>query len=437
MTSVYPGITYVVPCCGEKLDRPAPARELYRGQMFRHTLERVERAAAMDVEDGRPARVLILSALHGLIELDTVLAPYDLKMGKPGSVTVEQLTEQALALGIDWSPAGSTDVVMFLPKAYRERLDAALKSLDVYAMDAYEATRGIGEQRRVNAHVALPTRSAPATLVDDVDGDGPTVWIGADAHGFWWGCRILVSYGRLRELQVLPVASAPWVCDSRGFNEIAEHGRWTIPAEQYVADLRRYAAEIGRMEWAAPQDWPAAAHLLAKTGLTEQEHQVRTIESVKTLRALAPELPIIAVVTGETLAGYLRHLAMYRAAGIDLRDEKLVVGVGALVKRPAAEAADIIRTLHAAGLKRLHGFGVKGEVLSLVGPLLESVDSASWSMEIRMRADGPCPHGLVKWERNCPVAAQQWAVQQRRRAATAVVQEALPLVFDMPSELLV
>jgi hypothetical protein len=40
-----------------------------------------------------------------------------------------------------------------------------------------------------------------------------------------------------------------------------------------------------------------------------------------------------------------------------------VVGVGALVGRPPAEAADIVRMLYAAGLHRLHGFGVKGRVL--------------------------------------------------------------------------
>lgn len=144
---------------------------------------------------------------------------------------------------------------------------------------------------------------------------------------------------------------------------------------------------------------------------------------------MAPDLSVIAVVTGETLAGYLRHIEMYRAAGIDLRSEQLVVGVGALVGRPAAEAADIIRALRAAGLARLHGFGIKGRVLDLVGPLLESVDSASWSAGARIRV-GRCPHGLVEWESNCPIAAQEWSDRQRQRAAAVPVQEALPL-FDL------
>lgn len=416
----YPGITYVIPCGGDKLDHAAPARDLYVGRQFRHALVNVERLASMDEDEGRgPARVLVLSGLHGLIELDTELEPYDQRIDQPGAVTAEKLAEQALAFGIDWG----ADVYAFLPRAYLARLDAALRTLDVYVQDVYEACRGNGEQRRVLSIVGRPT-AAPAD--DRDDRPGPAVWIGGDVNAFTWAVPLLVSYGRLRDAKTLPVALAPWVCDSRGYNEIADHGRWTIPAGQYVADLRRYAAEIGRLKWAAPQDWPAAAHLLAKTGLSEAEHQTRTIASMKELRAMAPDLPIIAVVTGETLAGYLRHIAMYLAAGVDLRSEKLVVGVGALVGRPPAEAADIIRALYAAGLRNLHGFGIKGRVLDLVGPLLASVDSASWSAGARIRV-GRCPHGLVEWESNCPIAAQEWGDRQRERAAAVQVQEALPL----------
>lgn len=416
----YPGITYVIPCGGAKLAHAAPAAELYVGSMFRHALVNVERRASMDEDEGRgPARVLILSALHGLVELDTVLAPYDLRMGDPGSVTAETLAAQALALGIDWG----SQVYAFLLREYLARLDEALRTHDVYVQDVYEACRGNGDQRRVLSIVGrrdvAPVDAVPA-------GPGPLVWIGADVNGFAWGVPILVSYGRLRDVQALPVAHAPWVLDSRGFNEIREHGRWTIDAAQYVADCRRYRDEIGRLQWVTPQDWPAGAALLERTGLTEDEHQRRTVASVVELRAAAPDLDVIAVVTGKDVAGYLRCIELYAAAGIDLRAERLPVGVGALVGRTPTEAADIVRVLHAAGLRNLHGFGVKGRVLDLVGDLLASVDSAAWSTEARRRA-GACPHGLVAWERNCPLAAQEWGEGQRERAARAVVQEALPL----------
>jgi hypothetical protein len=414
-------LIYVIPCGGAKLDHPAPARDLYLGQHFRHALTNVERLAALDEQEGRgPVRVLILSARHGLVELDTVLDPYEQRINAPGAVTAADLTAQALALGIDWG----AEVYAVLPRPYLVRLDQALRELDVYVQDIYEGTASIGEQRRVLSIIGRPPALPPVPA-----GPGPVMWLGGDVNAFAWGVPLMVSYGRLRDARNLPVATAPWVIDSRGFNEIAEHGRWTIDPVQYVTDLRRYRDEIGHLQWVAPQDWPATAPVIERTGLSEEELQRRTTASVVELRALAPDLDIITVVTGTDV---LRHLRIYAEAGIDLRAETLPIGVGALVGRSPAEAADIIRTLHAAGLTRLHGFGVKGLVLDAVGGLLHSVDSASWSRDARWspqarESGGLCPHGLTRWERNCPRAAQQWGRQQQRRAAQAPVQPMLPL----------
>lgn len=415
-------IVYVVPCSGAKADAPAPARELYTGAMFRHTFTNAIQCAQLDEQAGfGPSRVLILSAKHGLIDPDTVIEPYDLKMGAAGSVSVQAIAAQAEQLGIDWD----TQVYALLPKAYLALLDEALRTLDVYVQDVYEGTAGIGEQRRVNALIGAPVGQPVAQAQSPAD-SGPQVWLGGGVSALWWGVPVLVSYGRLREAKTLPVATAPWVCDSRGYAEVAQHGRWTVPAGQYIADLRRYTTEIGGLVWAAPQDWPASDRVLERTGLTELEHQQRTIASVLELRAMAPELPIITVVTGRDVAGYLRHVDMYAAAGIDLHAETLPVGVGALLGRPPAQAADIIRALYAAGLRGLHGFGAKGPLLDLVGGLLGSIDSADWSGRARYEV-GLCPHGMTVWEANCPIAAQNWGNQARDRAAKAVVQEQLPL----------
>jgi hypothetical protein len=42
-----------------------------------------------------PDRILILSVLHGLLPLDRVIAPYDLRMGQPGSITPAAPRRQA------------------------------------------------------------------------------------------------------------------------------------------------------------------------------------------------------------------------------------------------------------------------------------------------------------------------------------------------------
>jgi hypothetical protein len=349
-----------------------------------------------------------------------VLDPYDVRMGQPGSVTPAVLAGQALTLGIDWG----AQVYALLPRPYLARLDEALRTHDVYVQDVYEATGGIGDQKRVNVNIGRD-HTAPVTPAAPT-GPAPTVWLGGDVSALWWGVPVLVSYGRLRDAKTLPAASAPWVLDSRGFTELSRHGRWTIPAEQYAADVRRYADEIGHLQWVAPQDWPASAAMLARTGLTEADHQARTVASVVQLRGMLPGQDVLPVLTGTDAAGYARMIGMYAAVGIDVTAE--LVGVGALVGRTPAETADIIRTLHAAGVRRMHGFGVKGRALDLIGPLLESVDSAAWSLEARHGA-GRCTHGLAKHERNCPAAAKAWGAGQTRRAEAAAahgVQEMLP-----------
>jgi hypothetical protein len=149
---------YIVPCSGDKAAAPAKAAEFYTGSMFRHTLAAAEALAAWDAAAGTEARVLILSAKHGLVELDEVVAPYDVKMGDAESIDAAELVFQAGELVDD-----ETEVYALLPKSYFAVLDEALRALDVYAADIYEATAGIGEQRKAN-------RLCAATL-DDVSAD--------------------------------------------------------------------------------------------------------------------------------------------------------------------------------------------------------------------------------------------------------------------------
>ena len=143
----------VIPCSGAKLDQAAPARDLYTGSMFRHQL-----AAATDEANAIGGTVLILSALHGLVSLDTVLAPYNTTMTDKGAVKASTVTAQALELGIDYG----VEVFAMLPKAYRVVLDSALDALDVFVQDTYEAAPGIGYQRGTCSSI-LRTAALPTT----------------------------------------------------------------------------------------------------------------------------------------------------------------------------------------------------------------------------------------------------------------------------------
>ncbi len=129
----------IIPCVADKQDAPCYAVDMYTSDNFRNTLA----AARSDSFAG--AQVLILSALYGLVTLDTLLYPYDLKMGDQDCVTAETVAIQAEALGLTWS----SDVYALLPAAYFAVLNEALRSLDVYPQNVYEAAPGIGYQREV------------------------------------------------------------------------------------------------------------------------------------------------------------------------------------------------------------------------------------------------------------------------------------------------
>jgi hypothetical protein len=125
----------------------------------------------------------------------------------------------------------------------------------------------------------------------------------------------------LAQYRTLPKARCRWALDSGAFSELSQYGRWTVTLEQYVQEVRRYRDEIGKLEWAAPQDWMCEPYIIAKTGLSVVEHQRRTVENYLILKRLAPDLPFIPVVQGWKVADYLRCIAMYQQAGVDLRSE--------------------------------------------------------------------------------------------------------------------
>jgi hypothetical protein len=62
----------LISCSGRKLDRAAPARELYCSPLFKRSLAYAE---------ARCERVYVLSAQHHLVDLDRVLEPYDRRLG--------------------------------------------------------------------------------------------------------------------------------------------------------------------------------------------------------------------------------------------------------------------------------------------------------------------------------------------------------------------
>lgn len=67
-----PSPVFLVACVAAKLDRPAPARDLYASPWFQKARAYVERQGGA---------WFILSAKHGLTAPETVIAPYDETLG--------------------------------------------------------------------------------------------------------------------------------------------------------------------------------------------------------------------------------------------------------------------------------------------------------------------------------------------------------------------
>jgi hypothetical protein len=236
----------------------------------------------------------------------------------------------------------------------------------------------------------------------------------------WISVPLFVSDRRLRAYRRLPRAAGPWALDSGGFTELSTYGSWEHgpSPREYVDRINRYRQDIGRLQWAAPQDWMCEDFILAKTGLTVREHQWRTIDNWYDLDACRPEVTIIKVVQGKRVHEYLEHVDFYRAAGIDLTREPLV-GVGSVCRRQATgEAHAIFQALHDVGVTRLHGFGLKKLGLAKSAHLLSSADSLAWSFDARRKPalDGCLGHRNCA---NCPRFALAWREQILAAAATA------------------
>lgn len=243
-------------------------------------------------------------------------------------------------------------------------------------------------------------------------------WLGTHMPGWLAELHVplFVSARRLARQRAWRPALGPWALDSGGFTELSMYGRWTVAPAAYVADVRRWQAEIGQLAWAAPQDWMCEPQITAKTGRAVGEHQWLTVANLLELRALAPELPFVPVVQGYTEADYVRCVELYDDVGVDLRREPLV-GLGTICRRQGTDEAErIVRRIAGLGI-RLHAFGAKITGLARYADALASADSLAWSFDARRAPPLPgCTHRNCA---NCRIYAARWRERVLQRIADA------------------
>lgn len=251
-----------------------------------------------------------------------------------------------------------------------------------------------------------------------------TFWLGSH-HPDWLGrtdVPLCVSLRRLRRQKRWPRALGPVLLDGGGFTELSQHGGWSVSAPTYAREIEGMYAMLGRVAYAAIQDWMCEPPILERTGLSVAEHQARTVDSYGELRTLAPGVPWLPVLQGWERGDYLNHLDRYAAAGFDLTRVPLV-GVGTLCRRQHTEpAAAVVRTLAREGVT-LHGFGLKLQGLTRVAPILASADSMAWSYHARREGYAWCGATTHKNCANCLAFALHWRERVLDLLASSAEQE--------------
>lgn len=219
---------------------------------------------------------------------------------------------------------------------------------------------------------------------------------------------LFVSHRTLRNLQTRKTARTDWCLDSGGFTELSLNGGWTISPDEYAWYVTRYKNGFGRMQWASQQDWMCEDIMLKKTGKTVFEHQTLTTQNFLDLHRIAPNLPFIPVIQGQTLDDYLRHIQMFADAGITLSDYE-TVGIGSVCRRQSTnEIVPIVQEITSRKIS-LHGFGMKTTGLKKVGHMMKSADSMAWSFAARVTnyKRPECTHTAPRCS-DCLVYAQEW-----------------------------
>ncbi len=114
----------LISCGKRKSSHPAPARELYQGDLFKKSLQYAEEVLKAD-------QVFILSAKHGLVALDEVVAPYEKTLNHMPAAEVQAWGERVLNELRAEADLQNDRFTILAGANYRKHLTPALKHYDV------------------------------------------------------------------------------------------------------------------------------------------------------------------------------------------------------------------------------------------------------------------------------------------------------------------
>ena len=125
----------LVSCVKQKLDHPAPARDLYTSLLFRGLRHHAE---------ANSDSWFILSAEHGLLHPDTIVAPYERTLNLMAATDRSMWASRVLEQLGKLAPA-PTSILMLAGLRYRERLVPVLLARGI-SVDIPLAGLRLGQQ---------------------------------------------------------------------------------------------------------------------------------------------------------------------------------------------------------------------------------------------------------------------------------------------------
>lgn len=148
---------YLVGCGKSKCPEASPARSLYTGALVRKALAYAEQEAAAS-----GGTILILSALHGVVELDHVLDPYDLSMGDLSAAERRAWGDRAAATIARQADLATARLVVLAGRAYADPLRPhAARADGTSAIEEPMAGLGLGQRLRWLNHQTAGSGQAP------------------------------------------------------------------------------------------------------------------------------------------------------------------------------------------------------------------------------------------------------------------------------------
>lgn len=183
------------------------------------------------------------------------------------------------------------------------------------------------------------------------------------------------------------------VIDSGGFTAARRWGRYPWSPEQYaewIVETCNGPSGVGlaRLDWCASMDYACEPAVDRSQLQTNLDRIKATHELEVKCRRVAPCLPWLPVLQGDTPAERRKDLYLRERAGL-IPTER--AGVGSVCGRVPSEAAEVLllyggpKGNPSKGLLpgvRLHGFGLDARTLDVspsVGAVLESWDSYGWT----------------------------------------------------------